>query len=79
MDPLLFALLRLARWFSPVGLMAGTPITVDCSLNWRDPDTGRLYSFASGTSLLYFQDWPKTNCRKAAVACQKLVNPKPVA
>jgi len=60
----------------PVGLMAGTLIKADCSLNWRDPDTGKLYCFASGTSLVYFQDWPKSNIRKAAEAYGRLVNPK---
>ena len=63
--------------YDPVGLMAGTLIKADCSLNWRDPDTGKLYCFASGTSLVYFQDWPKTNIRKAGEAYQRLVNPKP--
>ena len=29
--------------FDPVGLMAGVLIPVDCSINWRDPDTGKLF------------------------------------
>lgn len=63
--------------YDPVGLMAGALIKADCSLNWRDPDNGKLYCFASGTSQVYFQDWPKTNTRKASEAYQRLVHPKP--
>ena len=46
--------------YDPIGLVAGALIKADCSINWRDPDTGKLYCFSSGTSLVYFQDWPKT-------------------
>lgn len=63
--------------YDPVGLMAGALIKADCSLNWRDPDTGKLYCFASGTSQVYFQDWPKTNIRKAGAAFDRLTQPKP--
>ena len=63
--------------YDPVGLMAGALIKADCSLNWRDPDSGKLYCFASGTSQVYFQDWPKTNSRKAGEAYERLAHPKP--
>jgi hypothetical protein len=63
--------------YDPIGLIAGALIKADCSINWRDPDTGKLYCFASGTSLVYFQDWPKANIRKASEALDKLTRPKP--
>ena len=63
--------------YDPVGLMAGALIKADCSLNWRDPDTGKLYCFASGTSQVYFQDWPKTNVRKARAGYDRLLGQKP--
>lgn len=49
----------------PVGLATGTKIKVDCSLNWPNPDTGKIYCFNSATSLVYFLDWPRTNIEKA--------------
>jgi len=42
----------------PFGLAAGVAIAADCSLNWIDPDSGRLYCFASATSLVMFLDGP---------------------
>ena len=63
--------------YDPIGLIAGALIKADCSLNWRDPDSGKLYCFASGTSLVYFQDWPKANIRKATEALDRLTQPKP--
>jgi YHS domain-containing protein len=51
-------------------------IKADCSINWRDQD-GKLYCFASGTSLNYFQDFPKANIRKASEAFERLTHPKP--
>jgi hypothetical protein len=62
--------------YDPIGLIAGALIKADCSINWRDPDSGKLYCFASGTSLVYFQDWPKANIRKATEALDKLTRPK---
>jgi YHS domain-containing protein len=63
--------------YDPVGLMAGDLIKADCSLNWRDQD-GRLYCFSSGTSLVYFKDWPQTYIRKARKAFHELTEePKP--
>jgi hypothetical protein len=42
----------------PIGLAAGVKIWADCSINWVDPDAGRLYCFSSATSLNYFLDSP---------------------
>jgi hypothetical protein len=56
----------------PIGLASGARIKVDCSLNWTDPDTGKLYCFSSATSQSYFQDWPKANIERAARAWQAL-------
>lgn len=50
----------------PLGLAAGTKIKADCSMNWIDPDTGKLYCFSSGTSQSIFQDWPKRNIERAS-------------
>jgi hypothetical protein len=49
----------------PLGLAAGAKIKADCSLNWVDPDTHKLYCFSSATSQSIFQDWPKTNIERA--------------
>lgn len=49
----------------PLGLAAGTKIKADCSLNWVDPDTRKLYCFSSATSQSVFQDWPKKNIERA--------------
>ncbi|MFD0986819.1 hypothetical protein [Methyloligella solikamskensis] len=63
--------------YDPVGLMAGDLIKADCSLNWRD-ENGKLYCFSSGTSLVYFKDWPQRNIRKARKAYHELTKePKP--
>lgn len=58
--------------FDPIGLISGALIKADCSINWADPDTGKVYCFASGTSLNYFQDWPKSYSRRAAEAFERL-------
>jgi hypothetical protein len=42
----------------PIGLAAGVRIPADCSINWTDPDAGKLYCFASATSLVLFLDAP---------------------
>jgi hypothetical protein len=42
----------------PFGLAVGARIPADCSLNWVNPDTGKLYCFSSATSLVYFLDSP---------------------
>jgi hypothetical protein len=44
----------------PIGLVAGQLIPADCSINWTNPDTHKLYCFTSATSLVYFLDSPKT-------------------
>lgn len=52
----------------PLGLAAGARIPADCSLNWTDPDSGKLYCFASGTSLVVFLENPWANLRSAEAA-----------
>ncbi len=54
------------------GLAVGARIQADCSLNWVDPDDGRRYCFASGTSLVYFLDRPKTYLAQARGYWQRL-------
>jgi hypothetical protein len=49
----------------PIGLVAGKLIPADCSLNWTDPDTHKLYCFTSATSLVYFLDSPQTYLAQA--------------
>lgn len=58
--------------FDAYGLAVGARIQADCSLNWIDPDDGRRYCFASGTSLLYFLDSPKTYLGQARAFWQGL-------
>lgn len=54
------------------GLAVGARIQADCSLNWVDPDDARRYCFASGTSLVYFLDSPKTHLAQARGYWQRL-------
>ena len=49
----------------PLGLAAGAKIPADCSLNWIDPDFGKLYCFSSATSLVYFLDSPRAFLARA--------------
>jgi len=63
--------------YDPIGLIAGALIHADCSLNWRDPDNGKLYCFSSSASLLSFQDWPKANSRKASDALERMTKENP--
>lgn len=49
----------------PIGLVAGKLIPADCSFNWTDPDTHKLYCFTSATSLVYFLDAPQTYLAEA--------------
>jgi hypothetical protein len=58
--------------FDPLGIAAGARIKADCSLNWTDPDDGKLYCFSSGTSLVYFLDKPQANLRRARASWRKL-------
>jgi len=48
----------------PVGLAAGKHIKTDCSMNWHDED-GKLYCFTTGTSLVFFEEAPKSYLRAA--------------
>jgi hypothetical protein len=58
--------------FDPLGIAAGARIKADCSLNWINPDDGKLYCFSSGTSLVYFLDKPQANLQRARAGWQKL-------
>ncbi|MGH6818870.1 MAG: hypothetical protein ACREC1_08890 [Methylovirgula sp.] len=49
----------------PIGLAAGKMIPADCSINWTDPDTHKLYCFSTATSLVYFLNAPHTNIARA--------------
>ncbi|HEY4972300.1 MAG TPA: hypothetical protein VII41_01760 [Steroidobacteraceae bacterium] len=49
----------------PIGLSAGKHIKADCSLNWANPDDGKLYCFSTGTSLVFFQESPQAYLRAA--------------
>ena len=49
----------------PIGLTAGVRIRADCSINWTDPDAGKLYCFASATSLVFFLDAPHVYLERA--------------
>jgi hypothetical protein len=59
----------------PLGVAAGAKIPADCSLNWIDPDDGKLYCFVSGTSLEFFLDGPKTHLQQARAGWRKLTAP----
>ena len=63
--------------YDPIGLISGALIQADCSINWVDPDDGKIYCFASGTSLNYFQDWPKSYSRRAGEALKKMKEEHP--
>ncbi len=56
----------------PIGVITGRKIHADCSINWTDPDTHKLYCFSSATSLVYFLDAPKTNIARADKAWRDL-------
>lgn len=62
--------------FDPLGVAAGARIKSDCSLNWVNPDDGKLYCFSSGTSLEFFLDRPHANIERARHGWQKM-NDKP--
>src|SRR6202030_1812238 len=49
----------------PLGVAAGARIKADCSINWVNPDDGKLYCFASGTSLEFFLEQPQTHLERA--------------
>jgi len=56
----------------PIGLAAGARIKADCSLNWINPDDGKLYCFSSGTSLEVFLDQPQANLERARAGWHKM-------
>jgi len=56
----------------PLGVAAGARIKSDCSLNWINPDDGKLYCFSSGTSLEFFLDKPQANLERARAGWEKL-------
>ena len=56
----------------PLGVAAGARIKADCSLNWVNPDDGKLYCFASGTSLEFFLEEPQTQLERAWAAWRKM-------
>jgi hypothetical protein len=56
----------------PLGVIAGKKIPADCSINWTDPDTHKLYCFSSATSLVYFLYAPQTNIARAEKSWQQL-------
>jgi hypothetical protein len=58
--------------FDPLGVAAGARIKADCSLNWVNPDDGKLYCFASGTSLEYFLDQPQSHLERAAAGWRQM-------
>ncbi len=59
----------------PIGLAAGKLIRADCSINWIDPDTRKLYCFTSATSLVYFLDAPHMNLARAEKGWRGLKGP----
>jgi hypothetical protein len=59
----------------PIGLAAGKLIPADCSINWIDPDTRKLYCFTSATSLVYFLDAPHMNLARAEKGWRALKGP----
>jgi hypothetical protein len=56
----------------PLGVAAGARIKADCSLNWIDPDDGKMYCFSSGTSLEFFLDGPQANLERARTGWRKM-------
>ncbi len=56
----------------PIGLVAGKLIPADCSINWINPDTHKLYCFTSATSLVYFLDAPQNYLAQAEKSWQTL-------
>jgi hypothetical protein len=56
----------------PIGVAAGATIKADCSLNWINPDDGKLYCFSSGTSLEIFLESPHANLARALRGWEKM-------
>lgn len=59
----------------PIGLANGALIKADCSINWTDPDTRKLYCFSVPTSLAYFLYWPRANIARASRAWEGMPHP----
>jgi hypothetical protein len=59
----------------PIGIMAGARIWADCSINWTDPDSHRLYCFSSATSLVFFLEAPQDYLRRAQKQWRELERP----
>jgi hypothetical protein len=59
----------------PIGVMAGARIWADCSINWTDPDSHRLYCFSSATSLVFFLEAPQEYLRRATKQWRELNRP----
>lgn len=51
--------------YDPIGLANKQWIKADCSINWTDPDSHKLYCFSVSTSMAYFLQWPKANEERA--------------
>ena len=49
----------------PIGIAAGKLIPTDCSVNWIDPNSHRIFCFGSQASLVYFLAAPKSNEARA--------------
>lgn len=50
----------------------GTQRLTDCSVNWKDPESGKTYCFSNEqTKMLFLQD-PEENIQKAEEAFAKL-------
>ena len=62
--------------FDPIGVAAGARIKADCSLNWINPDDGKLYCFSSGTSLEIFLDMPHAHLERARAEWRKMSAPQ---
>jgi hypothetical protein len=62
--------------FDPIGVAAGARIKADCSLNWINPDDGKLYCFSSGTSLEIFLDMPHAHLERARAEWRKMSAPR---
>jgi hypothetical protein len=59
----------------PIGVAAGVRIWADCSINWTDPDSQRLYCFSSATSLVFFLEAPQAYLRRATKQWRELGRP----
>ena len=58
--------------FDPIGVEAGARVKADCSLNWTNPDDGKLYCFSSGTSLEVFLEEPLRHLAEATAAWRRM-------